>query len=117
MKNRFKNNSLASCLLGIIIGAGGHAGYTAIVDAVSAQSSTQISSIASLPGNSVRTNVEQTNFDRVPEDLDGDCIITPKGKRYHNPDGCTYLRKSKQTRLASSKRALEVGITPCSKCM
>lgn len=118
MKNIFKDNSLASCLLGIIIGAGGHAGYTAIVDAMAPQPQAQISGIASFPGsNGQRHHAEQTNFDIVPEDEDGDCVITPNGKKYHNPDGCTYLRKSKQVRLVSSDKAMEAGITPCSKCM
>ena len=117
MKNRFKNNSLASCLLGIIIGVGGHAGYDAIKDAINSKQQPQISGIANMPDGSSYPSIEQTNFDRIPENEDGDCLITRKGKRFHNPDGCTYLRKSKQIRLVSSEDAQTAGLTPCSKCM
>ena len=117
MKNIFKNNSLASCLLGIIIGAGGHAGYTAIVDAINPQPAAQVAGFASFPNGGNGQYKEQTNFDRIPENEDGDCVITPGGKRYHNPDGCSYLRKSKQIRLVSSEDAEAAGLTPCSKCM
>lgn len=118
MKNVFKSNSLASCLLGIIIGAAGHAGFEAIVDNNGSLQQSQISAFGSFGGNGNNAvPLYQDNFDRIPEDPDGDCVITPNGKKYHNPDGCISLRKSKRLRIVSSEKAREQGLGPCSKCM
>jgi len=113
MKNVFKNNSLASCLLGIIIGACGHAGYTAAVDAYSS-SATRISAFASV--SPLSDPNEQSTFDKIPEDEDGDCIITPSGQKYHNIYGCMYLSKSKRMKRAAIENAEAAGLEPCSKC-
>ena len=115
MKNVFKNNSLASCLLGIIIGAAGHAGYTAVFDAYNSSSSfaSQISAFASMPQSDAK---ELSTFDKIPEDEDGDCIITPSGQKYHNIYGCMYLSKSKRMKRAAIENAEAAGLEPCSKC-
>lgn len=113
MKNVFKNNSLASCLLGVIIGACGHAGYTAAVHAYSSSVS-PISAFASIsPQPDAK---EQSTFDKIPEDEDGDCIITPSGQKYHSIYGCVYLSKSKRIKKVESEDAEAAGLEPCSKC-
>ena len=115
MKNIFKNNSLASCLLGIIIGAGGHAGYTTVIDAITNKSQVipTISPFGSFPkGDSSKPSV----FDQIPEQEDGNCLITPSGQKYHHPDGCRYIAKSKRKKLVYSEDAEAAGLTPCSKC-
>lgn len=58
---------------------------------------------------------EQTMYEKVADDPDGDVYITPKGKKYHVA-GCFVLRKSDEIKQASRSSVIEVGYTPCRKC-
>ena len=65
---------------------------------------------------SISTNkAEQTMYEKVVDDPDGDVYITPKGKKYHVA-GCFVLRKSDAIKQASRASVIKVGYTPCMKC-
>jgi hypothetical protein len=71
--------------------------------------------IGVLSGSNPTKKVEQTMYEKVVDDPDGDVYITPKGKKYHVA-GCFVLRKSDEIKQASRSSVIKVGYTPCMKC-
>lgn len=111
MAEGLRNNPLACGLLGIIVGAGSILGGQALIG----QSEPQTVK-SSLFDNTTAGEVrEETNFDRVPCDENGEVYITPNGKKYHFPK-CHTLRKSSRLQQVSIEDAEAAGITPCSRC-
>lgn len=111
-----KKRPLLYILLGIIIGVGGCIGFIFAKQSIEKPKNQNTVGISSLFSNKTISEIPN-NFDKIPEDKDGDCLITPNGKKYHNLQGCSYLRKSKQIRTVSSTKAKEQGLSPCSKCL
>lgn len=104
MKNPFKNNSLASGMLGFILGAGTLAGGQALIHNNDDYS------------YSKPAGIMDTSFHGLENDEEGDVIITPSGKCYHSIYGCNSLRRSKKCRKVTRDQAEGAGLTPCSKC-
>ena len=112
MNNPFKNNPLASGLLGFILGAGTLAGGQALFggggnDAV-ASGFGNFSS-----GGMVKT---ETVYEQLDNHADGDVFVTKAGKCYHPNRYCSSLRRAKEVKQVYRSDAENVGLTPCSKC-
>lgn len=103
MNNPLRNNSLASGLLGFILGAISFAGGQTLLG--EPNDSPPISSFVDVP-----------NGDGIPYNEDGDVLVTPSGARYHNIRGCPSLKRSKNAYLTNREDAEKAGRTPCSKC-
>ena len=56
-----------------------------------------------------------TMYEKIVDDPDGDVYITPKGKKFHDPE-CYILRRSEEVKQASRSSVISVGYTPCMKC-
>ena len=104
MRNPFKNNSLASGMLGFILGAGTWAGGQSIINNSSLYSYTQPSGIL------------DNSFRGLDNNEDGDVVITPSGKCYHSIWGCRTLKRSNNCRKVTREQAEGAGLYPCSKC-
>lgn len=106
MNNPFKNNSLASGLLGVIIGSGGTLGTQAIIDDEEDQKVETVIPVQRGKGS---------NFDVVPYSENGDVVITAHGKKYHS-EYCHTLNRAKKVQRVNSEDARDVGLEPCSRC-
>lgn len=117
MNNPFKNNSLASGLLGFIIGVGSLSGGQALVnngsDSLIGTMSDNEDVIVSTEKTSSKNKV---SFHGLANNPDGDVVITKAGGRYHSLFGCSTLKKSKKFRIVNREDAEAVGLEPCSKC-
>lgn len=117
MENPFKNNSLASCLLGIFIGIGGYVGGNALLS--------NTDSVTQLPIDNINQQFLNTNlsssksnptFHGLENNPDGDVVITKSGKKYHSKYGCSSLKSNSKTRIVNRDDAEKVGVEACSKC-
>ena len=119
MNNPFKDNSLASGLLGFILGASSMGGFLynsapngSLVDEGSS-SSTKLPRLKDEGiGNKNR------NFDDVyhglENDSDGDVIVTPSGSRYHSRYGCHHIKDNYI--IVKRESAEYQGLVSCSTC-
>jgi hypothetical protein len=57
----------------------------------------------------------QTMYERVEADEDGDVYITSNGKKYHRYS-CYILERASESKQVSSDAAKEAGFKPCKKC-
>lgn len=115
MDNPFKNNPLASGLMGFIIGAGVLWCGNSIISRPQQHEPTMSGFMSS--DNDNRTFHHDTPpYHGLEEDPDGDVVITKSGSKYHSPYGCSSLSKSKNFRTVNREDAENVGIGPCSKC-
>lgn len=118
MNNPFKNNSLASGLLGFILGAGTLAGGQVMMDTSNSGNNNngynQPSSLfQSFDENSHRSTMA---FHGLEDNPDGDVVITKSGECYHSAYGCSSLSRSRNLRTVDRSDAEAVGISACSKC-
>lgn len=121
MNNPFKNNSLASGLLGFILGASTLAGGQAIVDTNNSGNKTkdnnQPSSLfQSYDGNNENKRKKNPAFHGLEDNPDGDVVITKSGDCYHSAYGCSSLNRSRNLKTVDRSDAEAVGISACSKC-
>ncbi len=131
MSNEFKNNPLASLLLGILIGIGATLLFQMIagkvnnggpnpaqqVGVASGLMSTQTGSYPqSNNEREVNTTYEkkQNKFERIQESENGTVMVTKSGK-YHRP-GCSGLSKAKNPKLVEIDDAINEGFEPCQRC-
>lgn len=142
MNNPFKNNSLASFLIGIIVGAGGCIGFYAITEP-EASTSPQGQMLGIMGTNTGGQNITQTtspeqndvntpsasndNSDMIhtqwyegkkyhglTDNPEGNVRVTPAGKKYHRPS-CPNI-KGHDFISATQSDAENAGLTPCKKC-
>ncbi len=112
MTNPFKNNSLASGLLGFIFGMGTLAGGQAIFGG--AGNNAVASGFATIPsGDGTKT---ETPFEKLVSHDDGDVFVSKSGKCYHPNVRCPSLRRAKEVKQVYRSDAESVGLTHCSKC-
>lgn len=131
MENEFKNNSLASLLLGILIGIGATLLFQMIAGKINngSQIPTQQVGVASglmstQPGSYPQSNNDreenppyerrQNKFDRIQESEYGTVMVTKSGK-YHRPE-CSGLIKAKNPKLVEIDDAINEGFEPCQRC-
>lgn len=112
MTNPFKNNSLASGLLGYILGvaslAGGQALFSDKGDGGVA------TGLGTFPGGDVTK--KETPFEKLVSHDDGDVFVSRSGKCYHPNMHCPSLRRAKEVKQVRRSDAESVGLTHCSKC-
>lgn len=114
MNNPFKNNSLASALLGIIIGIIGFAGYQELQKLRSGvENFIQVDNSSCTRDKSSDSNPPYRGLEPDP---DGDVVITKTGNCFHSIYGCSTLGKSSNVRIVDRNMALEAGLSACSKC-
>ena len=132
MENEFKNNSLASLLLGILIGIGATLLYQMISGKLynngnvsTSQTIGVASGIMSVPqetnqksnydeGNQPYNKKRQSKFERIQESEYGTVMVTKSGK-YHRP-GCSGLSRAKNPKLVEIDDAINEGFQPCQRC-
>lgn len=121
MNNPFKNNSLASGLLGFILGAGTLAGGQAIMDTSNSGNNNngynQPSSLyQSFDGSNGNSRKGTPAFHGLADNPNGDVVITKSGDCYHSAYGCSSLSRSRNLRTVERSDAEAAGISACSKC-
>lgn len=112
MTNPFKNNSLASGLLGFILGMGTLAGGQALFsDKGDGGVATGLGTFPD--GDGTKT---ETPFEKLVSHDDGDVFVSKSGKCYHPNMHCPSLRRAKEVKQVYRCDAESVGLTHCSKC-
>lgn len=118
MNNPFKNNSLASGLLGFILGIFTLLGGQSIISSTDNEERVMPSSFFQVPDS--KTSVPNLNralpFHGLTDNPNGDVVITKSGDCYHSPYGCSSLSRSKRFRTVDREDADNAGMTACSKC-
>lgn len=114
MNNPLKNNSLASGLLGFILGAAAIWGGSQFSNLDEGNRGVASSLTGFLPRVGEETLSDEDDEQDVSDDM---VVVTPSGRCYHNVfSGCSTLRKSKRVKRVSRERAVSKGRIPCSKC-
>lgn len=124
MNNPFKNNSLASGLMGFILGGATIGGGMKLSDILSqgiGQTNTTV------PPSSLYVPQEEKenkpieiphkilHFHGLHDNPDGDVVITTSGSRYHSLYGCRHV-KDKPYIKVDRHDAESVGLSTCSRC-
>lgn len=112
MSNPFRNNSLASGLLGFILGATTFWGGSQLANLDNGNKSK-----FSFFTNVLAAGRDETLSDDEQDVSDEMVVVTPLGRCYHNVfSECSTLRKSNNVKRVSRERAESKGRIPCSKC-
>lgn len=117
MENPFKNNSLASGLLGFILGLGVYAGGDNLFSNTNNKQTTS-QPISTIVGNTETDAPKKSSksFHGLQENSNGDVVITSSGKCYHSIYGCKSLKSNSKIRTVAREDAESVGYYACSKC-
>ncbi len=70
-------------------------------------------------GGDAKVNPSRYNippFHGLPNNPDGDVVITKTGKCFHSRYGCSSLNRSKNIRTVNRIDAENAGISACTKC-
>ena len=118
MNNPFKNNSLASGLLGFILGMITLSGGQALLYPKQQETVQRDSFFSGVSGGTREpsSGYKTPSYHGLSHNPEGDVVITKSGDCYHSPYGCTTLRRSKNIRTVDRDDAEAVGLTPCTKC-
>lgn len=116
MENPFKNNSLASGLLGVIIGGASVLGFEHLNTPNHPTSQPVMGIMDNTNSSGPVLPQDNPKFHGLENDSEGDVVITPSGGCYHSPYGCSSLNRSHNKRTVKREDADNAGLTPCSKC-
>ena len=117
MENPFKNNSLASGLLGFIIGIGVYAGGDNLFSSQPTNSNSDQHVSALVDSSNVPTETKSNKkFKGLQENPNGDVVVTSSGKCYHSIYGCKSLKSNSKIQTVARDDAESVGYYACSKC-
>ena len=119
MNNPFKNNALASGLLGFILGIVTLLGGQSLLSPKQQDVVQRDGFYSGFGGSSSKepsSGYKSPSYHGLANNPDGDVVITKSGDCYHSPYGCATLRRSKNIRTVDRDDAEAVGLTPCTKC-
>ncbi len=104
------NSNIKSSLVGFVVGMFSFAGGEALYEKYF--NTPQQAPMSGFMNNYIP---EQTPYERLKNETDGEVYVTPKGKKYHN-SWCSTLKRIKNYKCISLEDAINTGYEPCSRC-